>query len=216
MSKTGRSPEGFSSTSLSAKKLEGMFVDVAREAGQMKEPQDVTKVLARLTAIGDVLNTAIDEYFESAPQEVQDFFTKYHIPRSTILISAVAAVVGSLVYIAVAYGARILSYFVGVLQPLYHTFKALETEEKDDDTLWLTYWMVYGFMSFLDETVLAPVVALFPLVYYVAKMAFMIYIVNFNGAVVVYEAALQPFFRESLEKAKQIVEEIEGDDEKED
>lgn len=205
MTASRRAPEGFSTTSVSGQKLKKMMTSLGKEITEVKEPKDLTKVVGQLGEIGDVVNTAIEEYFESAPEPVQEVFKKYRIPKSTIMIASVAAMVGTLLYVAVTYGARILSYFVGVLQPLYHTFKALETEGKDDDTLWLTYWMVYGFMSFLDETVLVPVVALFPVVYYALKITFMVYIVNFNGAVVVYESALQPFFRESLEKVQEII-----------
>jgi len=39
---------------------------------------------------------------------------------------------------------------IGFIYPAYLSFKALETESKDDDKLLLTYWTVYGFMTLFD------------------------------------------------------------------
>ena len=41
-------------------------------------------------------------------------------------------------------GASVLSAAVGFFYPSYMSFKAVKSEEKEDDKQWLTYWVVYN------------------------------------------------------------------------
>jgi receptor expression-enhancing protein 5/6 len=45
-----------------------------------------------------------------------------------------------------------------LLYPLYASIKAIESPFKEDDQLWLTYWLLYSFVSLL-ELVAAPIFA---------------------------------------------------------
>lgn len=38
-----------------------------------------------------------------------------------------------------------ITTMIGVLYPAFMSFLALETDDKEDDKLWLTYWVVFGF-----------------------------------------------------------------------
>ena len=40
--------------------------------------------------------------------------------------------------------------FVTVIYPALNSIRAIEKGEKEDEKTWLTYWMVYGGMTFLD------------------------------------------------------------------
>lgn len=44
----------------------------------------------------------------------------------------------------------IISNLVGFIYPAYRSYKAIKTEDKDDDTQWLTYWVVYAFFTVAD------------------------------------------------------------------
>merc|ERR1712216_502210 len=52
---------------------------------------------------------------------------------------------------------RVYTFFLGFLYPAYASYKAIESEATDDDTQWLTYWVVYSmlmiFESFADYSV---------------------------------------------------------------
>jgi receptor expression-enhancing protein 5/6 len=46
----------------------------------------------------------------------------------------------------------------------YASIKAIESPFKEDDQLWLTYWVLYSFVTLL-ELVAAPVIAWYSLVF---------------------------------------------------
>lgn len=37
----------------------------------------------------------------------------------------------------------LVSFYAAVVYPMYASMKAIERKRPDDDTLWLTYWIVY-------------------------------------------------------------------------
>lgn len=94
----------------------------------------------------------------------------------------------------------------GLIYPLYQTFRALELEDEDDEgkrPLWLTYWIVFGFMHFFcsygGDWVLSRIVPF----YYVLKIAFVVWLFNSStqGVQKVYIKILRPFL---LMNAKEI------------
>jgi len=40
---------------------------------------------------------------------------------------------------------------VGFFYPMYASFKALKSQDSDDDTEWLTYWVVHGAFIFVED-----------------------------------------------------------------
>lgn len=45
---------------------------------------------------------------------------------------------------------QLISNTVGFVFPAYMSMTAIETSSKEDDTKWLTYWVVFSFFSTLD------------------------------------------------------------------
>jgi len=86
--------------------------------------------------------------------------------------------------------AGFLSHLITFLYPAIASLKALETRQKDDDTKWLTYWVVFGFLGifeFIGETLLS----LLPF-YYLVKTAFQLWLCQ-DGSLIVYHRVLRPF-----------------------
>lgn len=76
---------------------------------------------------------------------------------------------------------------VMLLYPLYASVKAIESESKDDDQQWLTYWILYSFFALL-EMVAAPVFTWIPF-WSSVKLVCACWLVlpQFRGAYNVYE-----------------------------
>lgn len=65
----------------------------------------------------------------------------------------------------------VLSTAVGFARPAYCSFKALKTSSQDDDTQWLTYWIVYAVFNAIAQP-LDLVMAWLPF-YFEAKLFFL-------------------------------------------
>jgi len=76
--------------------------------------------------------------------------------------------------------------------PTYASIKALISEDKRDDTQWLTYWFVYGFFSLFEQVFLVQSVAL-PM-YFSAKLLFLFWCQFAKGADLLHMLFIKPFF----------------------
>ncbi|XP_024392606.1 HVA22-like protein e [Physcomitrium patens] len=84
---------------------------------------------------------------------------------------------------------------VMLLYPLYASVMAIESPFKEDDQQWLTYWVLYSFVSLL-EMAAAPVFAWIPL-YSTIKLAVAAWLVlpQFRGGFILYEKYVRPNFQ---------------------
>merc|ERR1712096_349868 len=74
----------------------------------------------------------------------------------------------SLVLLFFGLGAHFLCNFVGFVYPATMSFRAIETNTESDTVQWLTYWMLFAFMS-LIECFSTLLLSWFPF-YYAFKM----------------------------------------------
>lgn len=78
------------------------------------------------------------------------------------------------VVFCVAVVSRCRSNLIGFVYPAYMSFKAIESEDKNDDTMWLTYWVVYSFFTIIEG--FADVLLFWIPFYYAAKLAFLFWL----------------------------------------
>ncbi|KAK1423863.1 hypothetical protein QVD17_19172 [Tagetes erecta] len=94
---------------------------------------------------------------------------------------------------------------VGVVLPVYSTFKAIETNNRSDQQKWLLYWAAYGTFS-IAEIFADKIISWFPL-YHHMKFAFLVWLQlpTTNGAKHLYMNHIRPFLLKHQANLDQIV-----------
>lgn len=68
-----------------------------------------------------------------------------------IVYILLGALVVLLLLIYIFSGLRALSTLVGVVYPGWCSLKAIKSKDKDDDTFWLSYWVIYGIFTAFES-----------------------------------------------------------------
>ncbi|KAM7532812.1 hypothetical protein Aperf_G00000129125 [Anoplocephala perfoliata] len=116
---------------------------------------------------------------------------KTGVKREYIVYGISAVVV---LYLMVGWGATLLANFIGFLYPAYASIKAIETPHKDDDTKWLTYWVVYAAFSLIETftDIFLYWIPFYPLLKCVLLLFLMIS-GKYNGSIVLYKKFIRPY-----------------------
>jgi len=103
--------------------------------------------------------------------------------------------VGALYFFLIFFniGGEFLTNVAGFAIPGWYSMAALFSTSKTDDTQWLTYWVVYAFLTVFESAISA--VYWFPF-YYTFKFVLLLWmsLPQFGGANVVFRQLLQPLF----------------------
>ncbi|KAI1008096.1 hypothetical protein K3495_g136 [Podosphaera aphanis] len=90
-------------------------------------------------------------------------------------------------------GGQLLTNLAGFVIPSYYSLEALLSVGKSDDTQWLTYWVVYAFLTVFESAISA--VYWFPF-YYTFKFLLVLWLALpvTGGAQIVFRSLIQPAF----------------------
>ncbi|KAB0803653.1 hypothetical protein PPYR_00623 [Photinus pyralis] len=105
------------------------------------------------------------------------------------------SVAGLALWLMFGFAGQLVCNCVGFLYPAYVSIHAIETPHKDDDTKWLTYWVVYALFS-LVEFFADIIVGWFPM-YWLLKCVFMVWLMiptEFNGSLILYNRIIKPYY----------------------
>eukprot|EP01033_Poteriospumella_lacustris_P009658 gene9658-6910_t len=137
------------------------------------------------------IKVKVDEYLAKVPvvnEQVEKIAHKLKVEKAYVAVSIVAVVFLLIVLIG---GGDIVLDAIGFLYPAYCSIKAIESNNKDDDTQWLTYWLVFGLFKVV-ESVADFLISSIPF-YFLIKLAFLVYLFlpQTQGAKVVYDNVIK-------------------------
>lgn len=109
-----------------------------------------------------------------------------HVALGAVLVGTVVALMG--------FGAKAVINLVGFVYPLYASMKAINSSDKDDDTMWLSYWVIYAFFTVFES--LADLALGWLPLYFFLKLGFLVFcfLPQTKGAQIVYVKVLNPLF----------------------
>jgi len=111
-------------------------------------------------------------------------------------------------YLVVGYASGFIVALLGFLYPAYASVKAIESTQKEDDTQWLTYWVVYSAFSIV-EFFSDIFLSWFPL-YFLFKCIFLCWCMapfSWNGSEFIYRKFIGPFVMKHSSEADDLLSE---------
>ncbi|CAK7233081.1 ER membrane protein DP1/Yop1 [Sporothrix bragantina] len=136
----------------------------------------------------------VQGYLKQLDGELSKYPVLNNLEKNTNVPKSYAALgVGALYLFFIIFnlGGQLLTNFAGFVIPGYFSLEALFTTNKNDDTQWLTYWVVFAFFTVAESFV--NVVYWFPF-YYTFKFIFLLWLSlpYFSGAQIIFRSFLVP------------------------
>ncbi|PNH71400.1 hypothetical protein VD0001_g6155 [Verticillium dahliae] len=153
------------------------------------KPPPTTSSIDKMSAQDRVQN-----YLGQLDSELSKYPILNNIEKSTNVPKAYGAIgLGALYFFFIIFnlGGQLLTNLAGFVIPCYYSIDALFTHNTNDDTQWLTYWVVFSFFTIVES--LVNVVYWFPF-YFVFKFVFLLWLSLpvFRGAEIIFHSFMAP------------------------
>jgi receptor expression-enhancing protein 5/6 len=153
----------------------------------------------------------INNYFDTLSKSFDEIPSlkcvadRLNIKTGHIAFGSVAFV---FLFVIFGIGKVFLTNLLGIVYPAYMSFKAIESQDTDDDKQWLTYWVVYGNFTVVDSV--AEVLLSWVPFYHPAKLIILVYLAwpETRGAEMVYQRIVRPFMVKHETKVDEALERI--------
>jgi receptor expression-enhancing protein 5/6 len=127
-------------------------------------------------------------------KQIQDLSSQPQVKKSHIVVGTTAFF---FLLVLVGVWADGLTTFFGFLYPAYWSIRAIQTPQKNDDTQWLTYWVVFAFFNVFENS-MGEWLEGIPL-FYPVKFILLVWLMypGTRGAEVIFNNVIKavPFFR---------------------
>ncbi|KNE55285.1 hypothetical protein AMAG_01195 [Allomyces macrogynus ATCC 38327] len=151
------------------------------------------------------LKITLDKQLQQYPGMVQ-LEASTGVPKAYIALGVGALLASSVLF---NIGGQLVCNLIGFVYPTYASFKSIESKDKDDDTHWLTYWVVFGLFNVLEF--FTDILLYWMPMYFMVKTIFLVWLFlpQTRGAERMYQSAIRPFLLsneakidETINKAK--------------
>lgn len=144
----------------------------------------------------------LDSLVHDKQSQLTPYFEKAEKLTGVKRVYLAQAILGVLsLYLVVGRAAQFVCNLIGFVYPAYRSLVALETSNKDDDSKWLTYWVVFAAFSVV-EFFSDCLMSWFPL-YWLAKVVFLLWCSMdspVNGSTIIYNRFIRPVFLQHKSK----------------
>eukprot|EP00745_Piridium_sociabile_P011177 TRINITY_DN180021_c0_g1_i1.p1 TRINITY_DN180021_c0_g1~~TRINITY_DN180021_c0_g1_i1.p1 ORF type:complete len:192 (-),score=16.33 TRINITY_DN180021_c0_g1_i1:87-662(-) len=125
-------------------------------------------------------------------------------------ILAIGVAFSLLAFLLFGIGGNLICNLVGFLYPAWQSFRAIESSNAEDDKLWLTYWVVYGFFSLVE--VFGDYILFWVPFYWMLKLIFLVYLFlpQTKGAIQMYNQFIRPFLMKNEKRIEDTIKRVGG------
>lgn len=149
-----------------------------------------------------LLVNKLDTIVHDNKSQLTPYFEKVEKITGVKRIYLAQALLGVLsLYLIVGKAAQFVCNLIGFVYPAYKSLVALESSNKEDDSKWLTYWVVFAAFSVV-EFFSDSLMSWFPF-YWLAKVVFLLWCsadIPTNGSSLIYNRFIRPIFLQHKSK----------------
>eukprot|EP00835_Amoeboradix_gromovi_P007082 NODE_1044_length_1788_cov_0.240379.p1 type:complete len:205 gc:universal NODE_1044_length_1788_cov_0.240379:1396-782(-) len=146
------------------------------------------KLMENIKAQALSFHKKVDENLSQYPI-LNQIEKQYGVPKAYVAEGIMAL---SALLLVLDIAGKFLSNLIGLIYPGNKSLKAIKSSATEDDTKWLTYWVVYATFATVES--FTDLLINWVPFYYTAKVLFLLYLSlpQFDGAVKVYQI-IEPF-----------------------